>query len=149
MRLTLSQYVRRRNGVPLGVSGSLRNMLHRSVGAGSFGGFWQYWNPVFGYALGRYVYAPVRRVLPSTVALILTFVVCGALHDVVTMGIRGSLAFLFTPWFLLLGVGVVFGRAVGLDYSGRPWAIRAAINLAYIFSCLALALVARRILSIP
>jgi hypothetical protein len=32
--LTLAQYVRRRTGVPLGASGSLRNMLHRSLGAG-------------------------------------------------------------------------------------------------------------------
>ena len=34
--LTLAQYVRNRNGVPLGASGSLGNMLKRSLGAGSF-----------------------------------------------------------------------------------------------------------------
>lgn len=52
-RLTLAQYVHRRNGVPLGDSGSLRNMLIRSFGAGSFGRFWQYWNPIFDYGLGK------------------------------------------------------------------------------------------------
>lgn len=31
-RLTLAQYVRRRNGVHVGASGSLRNMLRRSLG---------------------------------------------------------------------------------------------------------------------
>lgn len=35
-RLTLSAYVKRRNGVPLGASGSLQNMLVRSLGAGTF-----------------------------------------------------------------------------------------------------------------
>jgi len=59
-KLTLAQYVRRRNGVPLGASGSLRNMFYRSLGAGSIAGFWRYWNPVFGYYLGRYIYAPLK-----------------------------------------------------------------------------------------
>ena len=46
--LTLSQYVKFRNGVPLGDSQSLSNMLHRSLGAASFAEFWQYWNPIWG-----------------------------------------------------------------------------------------------------
>jgi len=68
--LTLVQYVERRNGVPLGDSNSLRNMLQRSFGAASFAGFWQYWNPIWGYGLGKYVYSPLRRVLPAVIALI-------------------------------------------------------------------------------
>ncbi len=38
--LSLSQYVKKRNGVPLGASHSIRNMLSRSFGAKSF--------PIFG-----------------------------------------------------------------------------------------------------
>lgn len=34
--LSLSQYVKKRNGVPLGASHSMRNMLSRSFGAKSF-----------------------------------------------------------------------------------------------------------------
>jgi len=124
-------------------------MLRRSLGAGSFAGFWQYWNPVFGYGLGRYVFSPLKRVLPRAAALIMTFVVCGALHDLVAMAIRRSPVFLFTPWFFLLGVGAVFGRAVGMDLSSRPWAIRASINLAYIAACLAVTIVARRFFGLP
>ena len=124
-------------------------MLRRSLGAGSFAGFWRYWNPLFGYYLGRYIYSPVRPVLPRPSALVLTFVLCGAFHDLVTMAVRGSAAFLFTPWFFLLGTGVVVGEASGIDYSSRPWAVRAAINLAYIVVCLAVALTARRLLAIP
>ena len=124
-------------------------MLHRSLGAGSFASFWLYWNPVFGYYLGRYVDSPLRRVLPRPAALVLTFVLCGGLHDLVTMAVRGAVALLFTPWFFLLGIGVVLGRSVGMDFSSRVWVVRAGINLTYIGACLAVTLIARRIFSIP
>ena len=148
-RMTLAQYIRRRNGVPVGSSGSLRNMFHRSFGAGSFSGFWQYWNPIWGYGLSRYVYSPLKRVFPPTASLIMTFVVCGALHDLVIIAVRGSATFLFTPWFFLLGVGVVFGRAAGMDFSSRPWLVRASVNFIYLGACLAVTLIARRVFAIP
>ena len=135
--LTLSQYIRRRNGLPAGARGSLRNMLHRSLGAGSFAGFWQHWNPVFGYGLGRYVFAPLRHVAPPAIAVLLTFIVSGAIHDLVTMAVRGDLAFLFIPWFFFLGLGVIGGRAMRMDLSGRPWLVRATVNIVYVAVCLA------------
>ena len=107
--LTLSQYVEFRNGVPLGDSKSFSNMLHRSLGAASFAEFWQYWNPIWGYGLGKYVYVPARRILPRAAAFIATFIVSGAIHDLATMVVGRSFAFLFTPWFFLLGVGAGFG----------------------------------------
>lgn len=143
--LTLAQYVHFRNGVPLGDAKSLRNMLHRSLGAASFADFWQYWNPIWGYGLGKYVYAPLRRVLPPIVAFIMTFIVSGGIHDLVTMAVGRSFAFLFIPWFFLLGVGAVLGRALGMDLSNRPWWVRASINLAYLVFCLALALALKHI----
>lgn len=143
-RVTLRQYIHRRNGVPLGASGSLRNMLHRSLGAGSFAGFWRYWNPVWGYALGRYVYQPLKRVLPSNVALVLMFVICGAIHDLATLAFRGATDFVFAFWFLLLGSVAVAGRAVKMDLSRRTWLLRAALNLTYLGTCLAVTLIARR-----
>ena len=148
-KVTLGQYIRRRNGVPAGAPGSLRNMLNRSLGAGTFAGFWRYWNPVFGYYLGRYIYQPLQRILPRAIALISTFVACGVLHDLVTMAVRGSVTFLFTPWFLLLGTGVVVGGLARLDFSRRPWLVRAGINLAYVGGCLVATIAARRLLSIP
>ena len=147
--ITLAQYVVRRNGVPLGASGALRNMLSRSLGAGSFAGFWRHWNPVWGYGLARYVQSPLLLIVPPAAATIVTFAVCGALHDLVIMAARGSPTLFFTPWFVLLGVGVVLGQTVGLDLSNRPWLIRAFANLTYVGVCLALTLAARRCFAIP
>ena len=137
-QLTLAHYVHRRNGVPLGHSASLKNMLYRSLGAGSFARFWQYWNPIWGYALGSYVYTPLQKVMPTALAHILTFVVSGAIHDGVMTLVRGSLAILFTPWFFLMGVGVIVGEAMNITYANYEWQVRVAINLVHIFGCLLL-----------
>jgi hypothetical protein len=142
--LTLSQYVHLRNGVPLGDAKSLRNMLHRSLGAASFAGFWQYWNPIWGYGLGKFVYSPLRRILPPAAAFIITFIISGGIHDLATMAASRSFAFLFTPWFFLLGVGAVLGRAFGVNLAKRAWWVRASINLAYLVSCLVLTLVVKK-----
>jgi len=138
--LGMAGYVLRRNGVPMGAKGGLRNMFARSLGASSFAGFWRYWNPIFGYALGRYVYRPARQFLPRGIALVVTFIVCGAVHDLVTMAVRGSFAFLFTPWFFFLGSGVILGEALRLEVNSARWPVRAAANLSYLAACLGLAL---------
>ena len=139
-KLTLSDYVRRRNGVPMNAPGSLRNMFYRSFGAQSFDGFWQYWNPIFGYYLGKYVFVPLKAILPSYVALLATFVVTGVIHDLVTMAVRGDIAFLFTPWFFLLGVGVILSKATKMNISASSWGLRAVLHLAYLGGCLGLAI---------
>ena len=141
-RLTLAQYVRRRNGVALGASGSLRNMLYRSLGAATFAGFWRYWNPVWGYGLGKYIFAPLKRVFPSIVALIMTFVFSGLLHDLAIIMIKGSIVFIFTPWFFLLGVGVVLAEAIGINFTSKPWGYRASINMIYLTICYVLSRIA-------
>lgn len=138
--LTLAEYVRRRTGVSLGGEGSLRNMLQRSLGARSFAGFWQYWNPIFGYGLGRYIFTPLKRLMPAAPALLITFLFNGFLHDLVTTAVRGSIAVLFTPWFFFLGIGVLVGQQMKMDLSDHPWSVRAAIHLVYLALCFLLAL---------
>lgn len=147
--LTLGQYVKRRNGVPLGDSKSLRNMLSRSFGASSFAGFWQYWNPIWGYGLGKYVYSPLHRILPAAAALILTFIASGVIHDLVTMLVSRSVTFFFTPWFFLMGLGVVVGGAVEMDLSNRSWLLRASVNLTYLLVGVALTILIKSLLAIP
>ena len=72
--LSLSQNVRKRNGVPLGDRRSMRNMLYRSLGAKSFAVFWRYWNPIWGYYLSRNVMRPLKTlpVIALVVSLLLT-----------------------------------------------------------------------------
>jgi len=133
--LTLAQYFQRRNGVPLGQPDSLKNMLHRSFGASSLAGFWQYWNPIWSYGLGKSIYVPLQRLLPAWAALIMTFVVSDGIHDLVVTAIRQSIVSLLTPWFFLLGLGVDPGRVAKMDLSKRAWSIRARSILSA--SCLA------------
>ena len=146
--LTLPLYIRRRNGVPAGARGGLRNMLYCSLGAGSFAGFWRHWNPLFGFLLGKYVFAPFQRIMPPGLALVSTFAFCGGVHDLVARAARGSAVLLFTPWFLLRAIGLLCGRAARMDLSGQRWVVRATANLAYGTGCLAATLAFKRLLTL-
>lgn len=131
--------MKRRNGVPLGNSDSLRNMLSRSLGAGKFSSFWQYWNPIWGYYLGKYIFKPLKFIFPTTLSLIITFVVCGFIHDLVIMILKWKFTLLLTPWFFFMSLLVVLGDFAKIDYSKYPWILRAAINILIITTCLFLA----------
>ena len=144
--MTLSEYVARRNGTRLGGAGSLRAMLSKSFGAGSFAAFWQHWNPIWGYGLGRFVYAPVRRRVPAAVAVMATFLVSGIAHDAAATIVRRSPSFVVTPWFLLLGIGVLVAKVIGMDLSRRPWWVRAAANGGYLAGCLTVTVYATALL---
>ena len=137
--MNLSDYVKKRNGVPLGASNSLRNMMIRSLGAGKFSIFWVYWNPIWSYYLGKYIFKPLKIIFPPALSLILTFVFCGFLHDLVIMLLRWNFELLLTPWFLLMGFCVVLGDYAKIDYSKLTWVIRASINILIISICLFIA----------
>ena len=147
-KMNLSEYVHKRNGVSLGSSGSMNNMLDRSFGAKSFRGFWRYWNPIFGYYLNRFIYSPLLRIVPDHVALVLTFLVCGLIHDIVTMAVRGSFAFFFVPWFLLLGLAVVFDEKCNLNQTNRSKLFRVLVNVFYLGICLIGALIMQKLLNL-
>lgn len=136
--MKLSEYVKKRNGVPIGHSGSLKNNLLRSLGAKSFSVFWNFWNPIFGYYLGVKIFKPLKNVLPTEVAVVFTFVFCGLIHDLVTTLIRGKLSLFFSVWFLLMGIVVAVSHFYRYDLSKKKWIFRASINLAIIGMCLLL-----------
>ena len=135
---TLSEYVRARNGVALGAPGSLQNMLRRSLGAGSFAAFWRYWNPIWGYYLSRLVMRPLARLLPTRLAILLTFVVSGAVHDLVVSLIRRETTIFLTPWFAMMGFVVVALDALGITYYPLSRTTRAMVNLLLIGICFVL-----------
>lgn len=138
--MNLSQYVKKRNGVPMGHSRSLRNNLHRSLGAKNFAVFWNFWNPIFGYYLGTKVFKPLKQFIPDEFALVLTFVFCGMVHDAVTTIIRGKLSLFFSVWFLIMGAAVLASKYISYDLSNKKWLFRAFINLSIIGLCLSLTL---------
>ena len=137
--MTLAAYVHRRNGVPLGARGSMRNMLQRSLGATSFAGFWRHWNPIWSYGLSRFVFTPLNGWLPPAAALVATFLVSGLIHDAVIMAVRGQPALLFTPWFLLMALILLLGEVRRWTFAHLPGPARAAIIMAYAGGTLAIA----------
>lgn len=136
-QLSLAHYVRRRNGVALGTPGALTNMLRRSLGANSITQFWQFWNPVFGYYLGRYVFRPARSIgLSYSWATLITFCVSGAIHDLATGLVRQQFVFVCTPWFMLMGIGLLISRSMNMNLKSMRWGSKAMVHLTYVSVCL-------------
>ena len=143
--ISLSAYVKKRNGAPLGASGSMRNTFHRSLGADSFYMFWRYWNPIWGYYLSRNVMRPLSVFLPIWLATILTFTVSGGLHDLAVSLVKWRVTFFFTPWFFLMGLVVVASKQFNISLKGYPWSIRALLNMTIIGVCLWLTFIFERL----
>lgn len=138
MNMTLTEYIKKRNGVAMGNPKSLRNNLYRSLGSKNFSSFWNYWNPIFGYFLGKYIFKPLKKILPVALALVFTFIFCGLIHDAVTMVFRGRTSFFFSLWFLFMGLSVLITRSLKHNFSRQSWIVRAFINLSIISACFVL-----------
>jgi len=136
--ISLSEYVKKRNGVALGASGSMGNMLKRTLGASSFYLFWQHWNPIWGYYLSCKVMKPLSRLFPIWLAIIMTFAISGALHDLAVTLVQWRYTFFFTPWFTLMGFMVLATKRFRISYKEYHWVIRASINIALVLVCLVL-----------
>ena len=130
--ITLTQYVKKCTGVPIGHKDSLRNMLTRSLGASSFYLFWRYWNPVWSYYLSRFVMKPCNDIMPAWCALVVTFAVSGALHDLAVSLVKLKLIFFFTPWFIVMGALVLVSKYSQIQFSCAPWLLRALANISFI-----------------
>lgn len=142
--VSLAAHVERRNGVPMGTAGSLRQMLRRAFTAGSLAEFWRHWNPIFGYYLARFVHAPLTRVAPRPVAVVVTFLVSGAIHDLATLAARGNTQLLFTVWFGTIGTEVVLATAMGVDLSFCQRWLRVAVNAGHVLVALGFGLMITR-----
>lgn len=130
----LIAYVRRRCG-----GGSPRAMFGRSVSraftAPTLGAFWHFWNPVYGYVLGRYCYRPMRRRgVPRAVALVATFAFSGfALHDLLLWPARLSVGArplfpVVTVAFVVVAMLVLMTDAMRVDLRGLGPAARGCVH---------------------
>ena len=133
--LSLVAYVKKRNGVPLGSNESLKNMLANSLGAGTFAGFWRYWNPIWSYYLSRYIMTPLSAIFPHWLAIIFTFVVSSLLHDLAISLVKLKPIIIITPWFGLMGMMVVILEGLSVSYRGQAFFVRALINVSIIGCC--------------
>ncbi len=139
--MTLSQYVKKRNGVSIGAPGSMINMLKRSLGASSFYLFWHYWNPIWGYYLSLKVMRPLNQFLPRSFAIVLTFTFSGAIHDLAISLIKWQVTYFMTVWFYIMGCIVLITIKFKISYQGLDGLIRAIINFALIAFSFVLSLV--------
>lgn len=153
-RLTLDAFIRRRLGSDGSDLDQLGRMFGRSFGAGSFAGFWRYWNPVYAYYLDRFCYRPLRRRLPRPLAALATFACSGFfLHDlpfwwgVAVLKTRTLPIPFVALWFALMGGLMLVEERTGLDYSARPLCLRVVINTAHIAAAALVALAIVRLAS--
>ena len=114
--ISLKDYIKKQNGVPFGHSNSLKNMLKRSFGAKSFNLFWVHWNPIWNYYLNKYIHKSVKRITNDYLSIILTFCFSGLIHDLVGLLIYKRMLFLFSIWFLIMGIIVVIFKKNKLVY---------------------------------
>lgn len=127
-RISLAEYVKKKNGVPLGAKRSFRNMLYRSFGAKSFAKFWYYWNPIWSFYLTKFVMRASLVFLPKWICVLVTFIVSGLMHDLAISILYQEIYILFTPWFGLMGLVVVLTEKFNISYAAHPLPLRVLAN---------------------
>ena len=121
--ITLTQYLNHRLGAT--PKEQANNFLAKPFGAISLAEFWQYWNPVWNYYLYYCCYKPFRKYLPRWLCLLLTFFICGLVHDLpfglLSYATAGRLPFFtITLFFTLNGVLVVLTETLKLRLTQLP-----------------------------
>ena len=98
---------------------------------------------LFGTHLAGYVYLPLKNHVPASLAVLITFAVSGALHDL-AIGLlgRGWQGFI-TLWLVFMGLVVVVSGALGVRYANLSFVGRVAINGGHLAICFALAVLCR------
>lgn len=140
---TYAEYERRRLGNPDTRWAGIAYSFRRSFGASSFAGFWRYWNPLFSYYLYYRCYRPLARFVPRFLAVILTFAVSGAFHDLFASLVTADLFVLFVPVFVVFGLLVVVEEGLGWSFTGMPFWLRATLHAVVIAGTVAAGVVIR------
>jgi hypothetical protein len=108
-------------------------------------GFWRYWNPVWSYYLSYFCYRPLRRRVRRPLAVWLTFLVCGVVHDlpfVVGASLVGGVgrSFTLTVFFGLTGSLVLLTEHLGIRFAGSPNPAKWDAHGVVLFTCYGTAL---------
>ena len=135
--MTIEEYIQYRTGASK-ISLIVRNMFVKPFFSLSLRSFWKYWNPGFGFYLLYYCYKPIRKIMPHWISMIITFLICGLLHDliyVVPMMIMNGGGFIFpfiTVWFLIIAIGVLISEIVEIDLWKANKKLRPIFHFSYL-----------------
>ncbi|HKI77683.1 MAG TPA: MBOAT family O-acyltransferase [Ignavibacteriaceae bacterium] len=144
--ITYREYEKIRLGTPGSEWQLIKIMFRRSLGASTFSGFWKYWNPLFSYYLYFKCYKPLSKFLPRRPAVIITFMLSGAIHDLAASLVYGKvvvfLIFVFGCWGFL----VVITELLGINFSNLSFKARAFAHSALIVLPAAVGIYIRSIL---
>jgi len=132
IRPTYRQYERRKLGGRAESAAGIAHMLRQSFFATSFAGFWRNWNPLFSYYLLYYSYRPLQKRLPRPWALLGTFLLSGAVHDLAATLLLQRGVFLFAPAFGLFALWVILEAWLGISLKPLPPGLRPLYHLALI-----------------
>jgi len=135
--MTVEEYIKYRIGTidPLIV---FQKIFTKPFKTSSLRKFWWYWNPGYGYFSLFYCYKPLRNILPHWISLIITFLICGFLHDIlyiIPMTIADGIGFIFpfiSVWFLVIATGILITEFLQIDFRKTNIAIRPILHLGYL-----------------
>lgn len=120
-------------------------MFSRAFTATTFRRFWHYWNPLYGYGLSYFCYAPLRRVATKGVSFVTTFALSGfLLHDLPVSIFLGPGKLLFpvvTVAFVGIALFVLVSEIFGVTLRSVPRHLRVASHLAVILGAFSVSVV--------
>lgn len=134
--MNLEEYTYYRTGSTK-VSTVIRNMFLKPFVSSSFKSFWKYWNPTWGYFLLFYCYKPLKKNLPAWVALIITFLISGLLHDIIYIipMMLKEVEFVFpfiTVWFFIISIGILLTEFLQINFNKINVIFRPIFHLGYL-----------------
>lgn len=137
--MTIEEYICFRTG-ETNLLKIVQKMFFKPFVSSSFRSFWNYWNPGFGFYLLFYIYKPTQQLLPQSIALMLTFLVSGFLHDILyifPMVIINGVKFIFpfiSVWFLIIALGILMTDFLKVNFKTVSTTTRIAFHIIYLVS---------------
>lgn len=127
------------------------NLIWKPFTAKSLREFWWYWNPGYGYFLLYYCYRPLRKQLAEKLAIFLTFLLSGLLHDALYVAViwlrDGSIPLPFVScWFAAISTGAMMADSAGIRFDKISKRATAVIHLVFLSTTFYLIVAIQRVL---
>ena len=83
--------------------------------------------------------SPLKKICYPYLAIVFTFSFSGFIHDLVGLLIYSKMSFLFTTWFIIMGIVVVIFKGNRLFYKTQKKAFNCGLNVILIVTSFLLA----------